>query len=295
MSPFSLTRRSRKRTIPYTVEGLALELSPDHNLPKLQQDYPSYDRFLPFLARSLPAQGRCLVDIGANVGDTALALAAHTRNRIVSVEADPVFFSLLQANIARLPPSIRERIVPVQALVGSGGLKGSLVREGATGRLREDIPAAADGGFASLDAVLDAHCAGFDPVLIKVDTDGCDHDVLRSGERCLKAAKPVLFFENDIQSAESHRGFVELYGFLQDLGYRHFVLFDNFGFPMLETGDVGLVLALNQYTVRLRELRQHRTIYYFDTLAFAEDSAADVRASVEAFLADRMRAADTPR
>ena len=76
-----------------------------------------YDTALPRLARHLQtARGAMLavVDVGANIGDSAAALLALPETRVLAIEGNERFFQLLAANGAQWA----ERLTPVHCLLG---------------------------------------------------------------------------------------------------------------------------------------------------------------------------------
>jgi hypothetical protein len=78
----------------FLIEGLPLSLPPDHGLPKFQAEHVMYDRFLPELARCLEGGANTtIIDVGANVGDTALAMVSHCKPRILCVDGFSEYFS----------------------------------------------------------------------------------------------------------------------------------------------------------------------------------------------------------
>ena len=63
--------------------GYQLCLPKDHLLPHYQREHRLYDRFLPFVARALPA-GTAAIDVGANCGDT---LAAMDDRQLIGIDS----------------------------------------------------------------------------------------------------------------------------------------------------------------------------------------------------------------
>ena len=57
-------------------------LPPEHKLPEYQAKGRLYDRFLPTLCLALPQDGETIIDLGANVGDTAIAIVQRCDNPI---------------------------------------------------------------------------------------------------------------------------------------------------------------------------------------------------------------------
>ena len=86
-------------TVRYRIGSVELELPLSHELPFYRHDHPSYDRQLGAIAAAL---GGPVVDVGANVGDTAAAIREESGVPILCVEGDPTFFDLLERNAAKI-------------------------------------------------------------------------------------------------------------------------------------------------------------------------------------------------
>jgi FkbM family methyltransferase len=210
------------------VAGARLLAPLSHDLPLYQRSFRHYDTALPRLARHL--QTACggmlgVVDVGANIGDSAAALLAVPRTRVLAIEGDERFFRLLTANSAQWP----DRLTPVQCLLGerSEVLAATIDARRGTGRL---LPGEDRVVLRSLAEVVDEHPEFRDARLVKIDTDGFDIAILRGARPWLAAARPVLFFEYDPHfwrpiTPDGARLFCEL----ADLGYGPLLAYDNFG------------------------------------------------------------------
>jgi FkbM family methyltransferase len=237
---------------------LGIELGPDRQLAKHYVGHRLYDRFLPVLCRHLPEGW--IVDVGANVGDTAVAIARKCPNPILSVEASSDFFPLLERNTAGLP------VRCVRAMAGTGRHGGQLVRLGPSASLsRSDTESS---GAEPLDGLLNkAGIPAHQIVLIKTDTDGYDADVMLSAENAIRASEPILFWENqfvdDVQEQDLHA----FYNVIAALGYRHIWIFDNFGNLMLTECGYAALRDLNRYIISQERNACTRTAYYTDVLA----------------------------
>ena len=105
-----VARRSRRalgREQTLVIGDHTLVLPPEHDLPFYQRRDPTYDAYaIEVLAGIAGAAGRTLVvDLGANVGDTALAaLAASPLIDVTAVEGDPRFVTYLRRNLATSAP-----------------------------------------------------------------------------------------------------------------------------------------------------------------------------------------------
>src|SRR5687767_11352136 len=78
----------------HVVAGLPLVLPPDHDLPFYQRRDPTYDAYAELLIAELAAgaERMLVVDLGANVGDTAVAcLGAAPNVDVLAVEGLPAF------------------------------------------------------------------------------------------------------------------------------------------------------------------------------------------------------------
>src|SRR5262249_62161999 len=79
---------------------LGIEFGARNANAKAYVEHRLYDRFLPVLCRHLPMGW--LVDVGANVGATAVGIARECANPILCVEMDDEFCALLRRNTARV-------------------------------------------------------------------------------------------------------------------------------------------------------------------------------------------------
>jgi FkbM family methyltransferase len=149
-------------------------------------------------------QADTCIDVGANIGDLTLPMSqlVGPSGRVYAVESHLETFQVLNANLA---------------LNGVGNVKAlnCFVAD------REDTDMGSLWGehaFVSptwkppvmrLDDLKLESCR-----LIKVDVDGKEYEVLRSGERTITAHKPVLYFENDDKTLSPR-----LLNYVAELGY----------------------------------------------------------------------------
>jgi hypothetical protein len=156
--------------------------------------YGQYSESEVALMRAFLHEGSTVIDVGANIGDLTLPLAriVGESGRVFAIESHPDNINVLCANLAL--NAIRNTR-PINAFVatsdqadtGSGVWgKFAYVSEGWSPQ------------FLALDSLELTACD-----LIKVDVDGKELEVLRSGEMQIERFRPVLYFENDVREASS--------------------------------------------------------------------------------------------
>jgi FkbM family methyltransferase len=197
----------------YRVGSVDLELPLSHELPFYRHDHPEYDTPVAAIAREL---GGPVVDVGANVGDTAAAVRVETDVPILCVEGDDRYFELLERNAVRLGDVELER-----AFVEAPA-RGRVERGAGTARIAagdEELPG------KPLASILEAHPRFASPALLKLDTDGMDLAILDANLELLARIRPTLFFEYDPHLGAEPGIFVRLH----DAGYRTADWYENTG------------------------------------------------------------------
>jgi FkbM family methyltransferase len=170
----------------YRVGEIELDLPLSHELPFYRKDHPGYSENVGRIAAAL---GGPVVDVGANVGDTAAIVRTATDVPILCVEGDARFFAILRRNAARFDPPIELEHAYVDAPERAG-----VERARGTARL-------VGGGAAirtrTLGAILADHPGFAEPALVKIDTDGYDVPIVLAELDLLARLRPALFFEYD--------------------------------------------------------------------------------------------------
>lgn len=269
---------TRKR---YQIGELELSLSPGHLLAEFQKSHRLYDRFLPYLAKHIDAEST-IVDVGANIGDTAYLMTNETDARIVCIEGSKEFYAYLTKNIESLPSSNRNRISCINALVSQQSNQGSLQHINGTAKFVESKSSSAVGSRTLDDIIKDETKVS----LIKVDTDGYDHDVLLSGVKSIKQHQPLLFWENVIESDKQLGQYAHLYSKLVELGYTKIYVFDNFGNFLIADNSFDSQGMINNYVYSILKNQDTTTIHYTDTLAVTAKDESWVDSIIESYKKD---------
>ncbi len=274
---------TRQRKGKYEIGKYEIEIPPNFALPMYQNNNKLYDRFLPVLAKKLTCNKSIIIDVGANIGDTAIAVLQHCNNPIICIEPSDVFFPYLEKNLKKLTLNDFNRVTTFKKLVGTGLFSGN-IRHSVNGTASVNI---AD---SSVSTTYNTHTAldeliedSSNILLLKVDTDGFDFDVIKSAEKILSDSEPILFWENQISEEFQNKGFDELYSLLTIKGYKYIYLFDNFGNLMLEGSDFETLRNINSYVYSMEKHGCTRTFYYTDILAATEKNYLIVKDAINEY------------
>lgn len=224
-----MVRRFGDPTVVVRHGAVDLRLPLSHELPYYVARFPLYDTPLPSLIRHLPLDGKLVVDVGANVGDTCARVRQVTDARIIAIEGEPGFVRLLRENVKGLPD-----IAVVDRYVGRPGDVRTIraVADRGTAALQlSDAPDAAR--LVTLDEAIRTTAPDVPAGLIKIDTDGFELDVLLGAADVLERDQPLLFLEYDpprLRTGGADAGAVR--ALLRHHGYSTAWLFDNIGNPM---------------------------------------------------------------
>ena len=126
---------------------------------------------------------KIIIDIGANIGSVSLPLANMFKNsKIVSIEPTIYAYSKLKKNVS-LNPSLKSRIKLENSFISNNDKKHKVH----LGILKKT-------SFKTKK--LDKICSKFKKIdFIKIDVDGHELDVLKSGKKTITKHKPVIYFE----------------------------------------------------------------------------------------------------
>ena len=263
-----------------------LILKNNNPLEKFQTNFPLYDHFLPFFCKKFNG---LIIDIGANIGDTTIAiLAQNDGSFIVSVEADIDFFSECLQNITLNNLNGRTLLVNKFITTKKGNFiikKNESLSTGSIEEFNEDLELNNSMSFNELMAVIpEEKKTLFD--LLKIDTDSFDWDIILTFVHFLKLGgiRPrFVFFEmqcfyNNTEEDDIDRDVI-IYNYknalieLKQQGYTKFCLFDNFGTYFKTTESIDEIIELAFYIRSSQLFNSFSTIYYFDILAFADSES----------------------
>jgi FkbM family methyltransferase len=262
----------------YRLGATELSLPLSHALPLQLKNAPQYGGNLGRLARVVQAKypGSSILDVGANVGDSAAIIRAHEVDApILAIEGDGRFFPLLAENARTLG-----EVSAFQALVGAetANLAGRLEHGPGNTRLVLGQVDGTEVRLKSLADILDERPRFRDFKLIKLDTEGLDVPIVLGSRALLAATGPVVFLEYSpslfAEGRSSHGSVAER---LMDIGYRHALVWDN-------TGDFLMGFDLEQRSILedLTDFYSGRHGYRYADLALFQADDRDLAETTRA-------------
>ena len=258
--------------ITYNLERINISLPLRHDLPIVRKYFPFYDSNIGRIAKFLTKKysGFQALDIGANVGDTAIIIKSQVDIPILCIEADDLYFKLLKKNTMGLKDLDYE-----QCFVGESGLRNyQLVSYKGSARLTQPAGNQNNLAFKSLTEITKKHSQFNNVKFLKIDTDGFDCKIIRSNIDYLKLNKPVIFFEYDPYFLElmGDDG-LSVFNSLKEMGYEKLLIYDNTSvFKMLvNIQDVNTLEELHRYyTGRKSEMYMDICVFHRDDSELAD-------------------------
>jgi FkbM family methyltransferase len=208
-----------------------------------------------------------IVDIGANIGDTASIIASYTKNKMILVEASDFYFDFLQKNSKQLPNEIEL----VKAFISDGTHQsGELKHWGGTAHL--DLESGHKIPLTQTRRLQDI--TDDDVAFIKIDTDGFDIKILKDSLDYLKKSLPAILFENQIMNSKQLLRANNIFKDLIQIGYKHFSLWDDAGFYITCTSSLDLLKDFNRYLCKIWNYEQTtKSISNYDVLCLKPEDA----------------------
>lgn len=265
-----------------SVQGVALWMPWEHRLPDYAKLDPTYGQNLVAIAAELAREvgPYGFVDIGANIGDSALqVLAVAPDVSVLLVEADPYYLRYLRRNLRGRADC---QIEPVLVLAESSGTSAlAPVRTGGTTRFAAGESSAPRRSVSVGELRQNARSL-LSVRLVKCDTDGLDTTLAPASARVWLDQVPIVFFEYDekLSRIAGDEAPDRVFDELDRLGYRTFAVWDNFGNPLAVAGPAETKALLPGMRAAIA-----RTDYYYWDVAAAhhtdEVGQAILRRAVE--------------
>jgi FkbM family methyltransferase len=245
-------RRLRLRFSDPEVEfrlcGKTLRLPLSHELPVYKRSLPQYSLNLGRIASDVAHKyaDLTMIDIGANVGDSASIVRASCGIPILCIEGEQRFFRYLAANAEALGDVELE-----PAFMGARGDKavGVEIQRG-TARVvlgSESIPQMP---MRTLSEVLQSHPRFSNAKLWKIDAEGFDCKIIACESKLIARVRPVIFFEyQPLLSQQAGYESFRVFSNLVSMGYRTLMVYEAVGHYLLsfDVREVELLEDIHHY------------------------------------------------
>lgn len=265
----------------YVIMGVRIKLPPKHKLDIIKNTFKHYDRYFSFLADCLE-KNEVVVDIGANIGDTAIPFLKNG-NKVVCVEPSDYFFSYLKMNLKCFQDVTRNVVFlnyfissstkEIDLVIHKGTAFAASILEKAKYKSNEKI----NSKLITLDNLLKQNECVENLCLIKIDTDGFDYDVINSGLEIISKKLPLLFFENQLNETNLLL-YKNMYEKLRALNYK-LIVFDNTGNILSTNFNFDNVHSINEYLIKTN----FKAFHYMDILAYCDKDEVRVLESLSKF------------
>lgn len=290
---FYLKHVCKNSTITSRLLGRAFAMPASHFLPATLAAFPQYNSPLVLaieaILRGHPGATRLsVIDVGANIGDTVAILEYYHPGKCsyLCIEPDERLADLCQRNWGANP-----NVFTCRFFIGDReDLSVCLVDDG---RANPSIRSVTSGSSETLPLMgnrlirLDSAAADFCKQsgrldIIKVDTEGFDFSVIRSGSKLISEFRPALYFEWYPQLLlDAGEKVTSLFSYLAGLGYRYFVFFTELGYYHCTVDDPSDLLLRSLSSIAMSSVHPN----YFDVFACVQKSVRDslVESCIEEF------------
>jgi FkbM family methyltransferase len=235
-----------------------------HVLATLGRHQPLRDLCVGMAAKCITAKypEATLLDVGANIGDTAAMMATYSGNKIIAIEPSDYYATLLRRNLRQIP----NEVVVHEVVVADGtGITGNLRHGSGTAVIK---PQEGAGTVASKTL---AEVADDRTRFVKLDTDGFDFRIIQAAAEWLVLFKPALLFEDQIRNQHDLHEARQTLHSLVACGYHHFIVWDDPGNLVTVTSDIADLEILNDRLCALWEGDGRKDVCNYDILCLADE------------------------
>jgi FkbM family methyltransferase len=202
-----------------------------------------------------------IIDVGANIGDTAAIIATYSSNNLLLIESSDYYFDILEANVT----NFRNDVTLEKIFIYDGSqMSGYLYHSGGTAYFKKE-----EGGIDVKTERL-SDLTKSDVCFVKLDTDGFDFGIILDSIEWLSVLKRGILFEDQIRNGNDLNQANLVFDNLSRIGYNFFIVWDDPGFHLLSTSSINDIKQLNRYLFKVWEKDGYRTICNYDVLCIHE-------------------------
>lgn len=219
-----------------------------------------------------------MIDIGANIGDTAAIMASEASNPLVLVEPSEFFLGFLRKNAGKLGRECT--ILTVIVSDESREVRGDLRHWGGTASL-----ATGESGSQRFQSLTLREIAPANTCFVKIDTDGFDFPIILGARDWWAQSRTAVLFEAHVDTVADLASAERCIRMLWSLGYRHWIVWDDPGHHVASLQDPDMVIDLHRFLLALKDRSSRfgsaRGICNLDVLAL-HDKDSDVFGQITA-------------
>jgi FkbM family methyltransferase len=215
--------------VTFRIGNATLRMNLSHDLPIATNLHPFYNTNLTRLAKYTNAKYHDLsiIDIGANIGDSAAYIRLETDVPILCLEGNDAFLPALVENAKGF-----DNVFVESVFVGAEDrrIAASVNKHGGTSRIELEVSQSNTISTKSLETIVKGWPQFQTAKFIKIDTDGFDIPIIRGAIDFLKQRKPVIFFEYDPACfLPLGQDGLSVFNDLLGAGYTSALIYDNLG------------------------------------------------------------------
>lgn len=270
---------TKNNFINYQIGPHTIKLPINHALKNYHEVFKRYDIALGEIAKIINTKypDLTVIDIGANIGDSAALISKYNKIPTLCIEGNPKFIDILKENAKIIgahifieecfvgQDNLTLDINKIETKRGTANINNAIKKN----NLQKSLDSISSIAMQSLETILNKYPNFINSKLIKIDTDGYDFEIIKNSQEILNKLKPIIFFEYDPSMANNgEQGSINAINSLVNIGYSQFIIYDNFGNYLLSLDNINInnFIDLNAY---LRSNKKYKQIvYYFDICAF---------------------------
>ena len=198
----------------YSIKGKIVTIS-KKGFPEIKLDLENnngdiHGVFFAEVYDFLPVKDKIVIDVGANIGDSAIYFALSGAKKVISLEPFPKNNSTARRNIELNNLSEKITLLAVGCSASNGEIIINPNQEGA-GSTLDSVDSGVKVPLITLDALIEKYIVPDDSIL-KIDCEGCEIDVILSSNK--KTLRKFTHIE-----IEYHYGYQDLKQKLENCGF----------------------------------------------------------------------------
>jgi len=257
-----------KRTKIINIGKYKIEVNSNNPLSFYYDKHPDANSVLSRITQNISQKynNMGVIDVGANIGDTACVIKNRIDVPIICFEGDDICFNLLNKNMKQFG-----NVKVYKQFLGEKKekIKVSLEKGGWNTTILPDSKGSNEIQITTIDDMA-LEIKNLDNYkLIKIDTEGHDTKIIRGALDYIKNVHPVIFFEynRDCFSKINEKG-IDTLNILKENGYNTTLFYESSGrlFAKTNLNDTELINDLHEAVDGFNS-----SIYYWDIMTFHTD------------------------